>query len=178
MTKGAQKDVCSERTVFFWQDHNLCLSDDSWLKRKGNKDDALSEERMTLGHHAFALATHNLRSPRHLTADGGDASKDLQTTTEMLLISKEHVKALERQVLLANLEKDRTKALLKQQLDMHERSVAAMKLQKRRFAEELKSIMEAIAIQDNFVTSICHGIQGFDKRGDFDCPSMLRQIKL
>lgn len=133
---------------------------------------------MTLGHRASAMGNNNLGSPRQSKADSISASKDLKTVTEMLLTSKEHIRALERQVLLANLEKDRTKTLLKEQLDTHEKSVAAMKLQKRRFAEELKSIMEAIAIQDNFVTSICHGIQGFDKRGDFDCPSVLRQIPL
>eukprot|EP00250_Pteridium_aquilinum_P008706 c18148_g1_i1 orf=402-3155(+) len=160
------------------KDHSLCVSDDSWLKRKGNKDDSLNEDRTTLGLKVFVMANDDLNSPRHLMADDRNVSKDLKMATEMLLMSKEHIRALERQVLLANLEKDRTKALLKEQLDRHEKSVVAMKLQKKRFAEELKSIMEAIAIQDTFVTSICHGIQGFDKRGDFECPSVLSQVPL
>ncbi|KAI5064211.1 hypothetical protein GOP47_0020881 [Adiantum capillus-veneris] len=122
------------------KDLSICVSDDGWLKRKGNKGDCISED---------------------VTISG--RQNNLENMTQMLLMSKGHIKELEKQVLLANLETERTKAILLQQLDMHEKSVVAMKLQKRQFAEELKSIMETIALQDNFVTSICHGIQGFDK---------------
>ncbi|MCO5609703.1 hypothetical protein L7F22_063935 [Adiantum nelumboides] len=147
------------------QDHSLCVSDDSWLNRKASKGDCVKED-LTLS------GGHNNAGSRNCASD------KLENMTEMLLMSKEHIKELEKKVLLANLETERTKAMLLEQLDRHEKSVVAMKLQKRQFAEELKSIMEAIALQDNFVTSICHGIQGFDKRNDFECPSVLKQIPL
>ena len=41
---------------------------------------------------------------------------------------KEHIRVLERQVLLANLEKDRTTAVLKEQMDAHEKSMTAMRI--------------------------------------------------
>lgn len=167
------------------KDHNICVSDDSWLKRKGkgsmhqsNKDNALNEEQVTMGKRASEAANDSFRNPRHTTGEGEVDLGDQKTLTEMLLMSREHIRGLERQVLLANLEKDRTKALLKEQLDAHEKSMVAMRLEKQRFAEELKSIMEAIAIQDNFVTSICHGIEDFDKGMDIACPNSLRQIPL
>ena len=88
---------------------------------------------------------------------------------------REHIRVLERQVLLANLEKDRTTAVLKEQVDAHEKTMIAMKLEKRRFAEDIKNIMEAIAIQDNFCTSICHAIE-FDKGMDVRCQNMVTQL--
>ncbi|MCO5605302.1 hypothetical protein L7F22_059484 [Adiantum nelumboides] len=155
------------------KDHRLCVSDDSWLKREANKRDCVNED-LTLseGHNNAGL-------PRKVSDNSRNCASDsLENMTKVLLMSKEHIKELEKKVSLANLETERTKAMLLEQLDRHEKSVVAMKLQKRQFAEELKSIMEAIALQDNFVTSICHGIQGFDKRNDFERPSVLKQIPL
>ena len=74
---------------------------------------------------------------------------------------REHIRVLERQVLLANLEKDRTTAVLKEQVDAHEKTMTAMKLEKRSFAEDIMNINGGnIAIQNHFCT--CHAIE-FEK---------------
>jgi hypothetical protein len=94
---------------------------------------------------------------------------------EMLSMCKEHIRVLEGQLLLANLEKDRATAILKEQVDAHEKTMMAMKLEKRKFAEDIKSVMESIAIQDNFCASICHGIE-FDKGMDTRCQNLMPQL--
>ncbi|KAH7372578.1 hypothetical protein KP509_17G011100 [Ceratopteris richardii] len=158
------------------KDRNICVSDDSWLRRKRNKGDSVDEC------FTSAMQDRNAVSADVLMCTKADDKSDfnkLECMTQMFLMSQEHIRALEKQLSNANLERERFRTMLQEQLSRHEKSMAAMKLQKRRFAQELKSIMEAIAIQDNFVTSICLGIQGFDnKQGQFKCQSILGEVPI
>nr|AMS24228.1 kinesin 7-IV protein [Marsilea vestita] len=142
------------------EDHEFGVSDDDWLKLQGTGF-------ITGRNRGYPLSTE--RGMNH------GVSTDQNKMSEMLLMSKEHIRALERQVELANLEKERTAALLRDQMEAHEKSMIAMRLEKHRFAEDLKNIMESIAIQDNYVTSICHGIEEYDKGLDYKCHNLISQ---